>query len=71
MKGSEFVRKIQRLGRDRGIETKLVKSRGKGDHATLYYGERFTIVGGRYELKTGTLHGMLRQLGLTIKDLEE
>jgi mRNA interferase HicA len=71
MNGAEFVRKIKRLGRDRGIETEFRRERGKGDHGTLYFGDRFTIVGDqRKELKTGTFHAMLKQLGLTRDDLE-
>jgi mRNA interferase HicA len=71
MNGAEFVRKIKRLGRDRGVETTFRKERGKGDHGTLYFGDRFTIVGDqRKELKTGTFHGMLKQLGLTRGNLE-
>ncbi len=52
--------KVRRLGRKN-----FVARRG-----TLYYGTRFTIVGNsKDELKTGTLHAMLNQLGLTHDDL--
>jgi len=48
----------------------VVRERGKGSHATLYFGERFTILRDpKDELKSGTLHGMLRQLGITIADI--
>lgn len=72
MKGSELVRLIRKLGRRRGIQVDFQAERGKGSHGTLYYGNRFTIV--RYlkdELKTGTLHAMLKQLGLSLDDLTE
>jgi hypothetical protein len=37
---------------------------------TLYYGEKLTIVRNQKdELKTGTLHAMLTQLGLTLREL--
>jgi mRNA interferase HicA len=67
--GAEFIRRVRRIGRKRGVPVRFVATRGKGDHGTLYYGERRTIVAGRGELKTGTLHGMLRDLGLTLDDL--
>ncbi|MBU4345293.1 MAG: type II toxin-antitoxin system HicA family toxin [Proteobacteria bacterium] len=44
--------------------------RGKGSHGTLFYGEKFTIVRNpKDELKTGTIHAMIEQLGLTLDDL--
>jgi mRNA interferase HicA len=70
MRGSEFIRKVRKLGRRRGINVAFVHERGKGSHGTLYYGGRFTIVRNpKDELKTGTLHGMLTQLGLKLDDL--
>jgi mRNA interferase HicA len=60
------------LGRRRGIAVELEAERGKGSHSTLYFGGRFTIVRNlKDELKTGTLHGMLKQLGITLEDLNE
>jgi len=45
--------------------------RGKGSHGTLYFGSRFAVVRNlKDELKTGTLHAMLKQLGLTLEDIE-
>jgi hypothetical protein len=61
MTGAELIHKVRRLGR----------KRGKGDHGVLWYGERRTFVGGRGPLKTGTLQGMLKALGLTLDDLRE
>lgn len=70
MKGSEFVRRVRRVGRNRGISVELRPERGKGSHATLYFGARFTVVRNlKDELKSGTLHAMLRQLGLSLEDL--
>lgn len=38
----------------------------------LYFGPRFTVLRNpKDELKTGTLHAMLKQLGLTLEDLDE
>ncbi len=48
----------------------IVPERGKGSHGTLYFGDRLTIVRNpKDELKTGTLHAMLAQLGLTRAEL--
>jgi len=70
MTGNEFIRKIRSLGRKRGVTVAFVPERGKGSHGTLYYGEKLTIVRNpKDELKTGTLHAMLTQLGLTLREL--
>ena len=70
MKAGEFVRQVKRLGQERGVDGRWVAHRGKGSHATLYYGSGRTIVQNlKRELPTGTLHAMLRQLGLTVDDL--
>lgn len=70
MKGSEFIRKLKRLGRNRGVSVKLEQRRGKGSHSTLFYGKKFTIIRNvRDELKTGTYKAMLKQLGISEKDL--
>jgi len=70
MTGNEFIRKVQRLGRKNSVRVVFVPRRGKGSHGTLFYGARFTVVRNpKDELKTGTLHAMLAQLGLTLNDL--
>jgi mRNA interferase HicA len=70
MRGNEFVKRLKQLARERGIDVRIDKKRGKGSHVTLYYGDRLTIVRNPSdELKTGTLNAMLRQLGLNRSDL--
>ena len=72
VKGSEFIRKVKKLGKARGVDVSWVAERGKGSHGTLYFGDSHTIVRNKSdELKTGTLHGMLDQLGLNLDDLNE
>ena len=69
MKAAEFVRKVKRLGQARAIPVRFVAHRGKGSHGTLYYGFARTIVQDlKRELPTGTLHAMVKQLGLTMED---
>lgn len=70
MRGAEFVRRVRKLGRRRGVTVTFRKERGKGSHGTLYYGSRFTVVRNlKDELKKGTLHAMVKQLGLKPDDL--
>ena len=70
MTGNEFICKISGLGRKRGVKVAFVPERGKGSHGTLYHGEKLTVVRNpKDELKTGTLHAMLTQLGLRLREL--
>jgi mRNA interferase HicA len=71
VKGSEFIDRVKRIGRDREIEVVWDLARGKGSHGTLFFGHdhRTIVRNTRDELKTGTLHAMLAQLGLTLDDL--
>jgi mRNA interferase HicA len=58
-------------GKGEGITVRLDKKRGKGSHQTLYFGQRKTIIRNpKDELKTGTYHAMLKQLGISEKDLK-
>lgn len=69
-KGSEFIRKVQRLAKERGLASRVDEKRGKGSHVTLYFGDHLTIVRNpKDELKTGTLHAMCKQLGITRDEL--
>jgi mRNA interferase HicA len=70
MKGSELIRRLRRLGRRRGISVEVLAERGKGSHRLLYFGKRLTVIRDpKDEIKTGTLHAMLKQLGLSLEDL--
>ena len=53
------------MAKARGNTVYIDKSRGKGSHITLYYGEKFTVVRNlKDELKTGTYKAMLKQARL-------
>lgn len=70
MTGNEFIRRVRKLGQQKGITVQFTARRGKGSHGTLFYGSRCTMVRNpKDELKKGTLHGMLDQLGLNLDDL--
>ena len=69
MRGNEFIKRVQRLAKDRGLSCRVDASRGKGSHVTLYFGARLTVVRNpKDELKSGTLHAMLKQLGISETD---
>jgi mRNA interferase HicA len=71
MKGTEFLKKIRNLGRREGISVRLESKRGKGSHGTLYYGSRRTVIQDlKKDLPKGTLHAMLDQLGISLKELQ-
>jgi hypothetical protein len=52
VRGSEFVRRIQALGRERGVEVQWTAHRGKGSHG----------------LDKRAYHKMLKQLRLSERD---
>lgn len=71
MTGNEFLRRIARLGRARGLAVHFDRRHGKGSHGTLHYGNRKTILKDlRKEIGTGLLGEMLTQLGLTRQDFD-
>ena len=70
MNGREFITRVRRLARKNGIAVRFDRSRGKGSHGTLYFGDRHTVVKDRRKpLKTGTLRGICRQLDIDPDDL--
>jgi hypothetical protein len=71
VRGNEFVRCIQVLGKQRGVEVVWVAQRGKGSHGLLYYGsEKTTVRNLKDEVDKRAYHNMLKQLGLSRKDFD-
>ena len=67
MTGKEFIRRARRYARKHGLSVDFDPRRGKGSHARLQIGQRFTMV--PYgELKPGTFRNLLRQLGIHQED---
>ena len=67
MTGKEFIRRARRYARKHGLSVDFDPRRGKGSHARLQIGQRFTMV--PYgELKPGTFRSLLRQLGIHQED---
>ena len=70
MTGDEFVKRVRRLGRERGIPVRFEPRKGKGSHGRLYLGDHFTTVKNRRkEISPGLLAAMLRQLRLSREDI--
>jgi mRNA interferase HicA len=70
MRGNEFIRQVQKYAKGSGIAFTWRADRGKGSHGLLTLGDLRTVVRNpKDELKTGTYHAMLKQLGLTEHDL--
>ena len=71
VRGNEFVRCIQALGKQRGVEVRWIAHRGKGSHGLLYYGsEKTTVRNLKDEVDKRAYHKMLKQLCLSQKDFE-
>jgi mRNA interferase HicA len=65
MNGAEFIRRLRAYAKANGLAFKEDPSRGKGDHRMVCIGNRCAPVGDlRKELKTGTVHGLCKQLGV-------
>ena len=70
MTGREFIRRVRRLARKRGLRLALDVSAGKGDHATLYLDGRKTLISDMTgDLRPGTFRAMCRNLGIFPRDL--
>ena len=70
MTGDEFIKRIRRLGRARGVAVRFDSRTGKGSHGRLYFGERFTTLKDRRKgIGEGLRSVMLRQLGLSREDI--
>ena len=71
MTGAELLRRLKALSARRSVPLVFDRKRGKGSHGTLYFGSgRAILPDEKRELKPGTARAILRELGLTPKDLE-
>ena len=69
MNGKQFVRKLKRFGRDRGVEVSLTSERGKGSHQIITYGARRTTIPDlKRDLPRFYVNSLLKQLGIDPAD---
>jgi mRNA interferase HicA len=69
MKPAELLRHLRRLAVRRGLDFAI--SEGKNHTKVMLAGRRSVVGRHPTDLKTGTLHGILRQLGLKPEEIEE
>lgn len=62
-KRDRFIREIRDEAQARGLEVRVSKSKGKGGHATLWVGDRFTTLPSR-EIDPKTASKIRKHLGL-------
>jgi hypothetical protein len=68
MKPNELMRRLQRLAARRGLDLQV--SEGK-NHTKVSLAGRRTVIGRHpVDLKIGTLHGILKQLGLGPEEID-
>lgn len=71
MTGREFLKRLRRLGRIRGVPVRHDGRPGKGSHGRVYYGEAFTTIKDpKKEIGAGLLAKMLADLGLSKDDMK-
>ena len=66
MTGRQFIARVRRWARVRGVEVRFVAAEGPGSHGTLYVGgeRKTTINDRRKEIGRGPLGKMLTDLGI-------
>ena len=69
MKPAELLRRLRRLAAKRGLDLEI--SEGKNHTKVTLAGRRSVMGRHSTDLKTGTLHGILKQLGLGPDEIEE
>jgi hypothetical protein len=70
MTGNELLRRLRRLAGQRGLLFLYEGRPGKGGHGRIYMGDRFTTIPALpHEITPGLLSKILRDLGLTRRDL--
>ena len=69
MNGNEFLKRLKKLAKTKGLVVRIITRSGKGSHIMVYLGEaRTTLKDRTKEIDPGLLSAMLRQLGITKKE---
>jgi mRNA interferase HicA len=72
MTGAEFVRRLRRLGRERGVAVRIDPGHGKGSHGRVFFGRRSTTIPHlKREIGVGLLRALCRQLGIGVDDVRK
>jgi mRNA interferase HicA len=70
MTGNELLRRLRRLARQRRLAFLYEGRPGKGGHGRVYMGDRLTTIPAlTHEITPGLLSKILRDLGLSRRDL--
>ena len=70
MNGRQFIVRVRKWAKNRGIEVRFVASEGPGSHGTLYVGSHKTTVKDRKkEIGKGLLKKMLADLEIEAHEL--
>jgi mRNA interferase HicA len=69
MRPAELLRRLRRLAARRGVD--FAVSQGRSHTKVTLAGRRSVIGRHSADLKTGTLQGILKQLGLRPEDIED
>ena len=71
MVGREFLKRLRRLGKAKGVIVRYDGKPGKGSHGRVYYGTTFTTIKDlKKEIGSGLLSKMLSDLQLAKDDLK-
>ncbi|MGA2594553.1 MAG: hypothetical protein ABSH32_32030 [Bryobacteraceae bacterium] len=70
IKGAEFLRRLEKLAKVRGVRVVYHGGKGKGSHGRVYLGSEYTTLKDpKKELGSGLLSKMCRDLGIKPNDL--
>lgn len=70
MTGRQFLAKVRRWAKARGLEVRFVASEGPGSHGTIYVGDlKTTLKDRKKEIGKGLLAKMQGDLGIEKNDL--
>lgn len=70
MNGNEFLKKVEKVAKAKGLSVRFESGHGKGSHGRLYVGNAFTTLKDRKkEIGPGLLGKMLKDLGLSRNDI--
>jgi len=70
VKGSEFLRRLQRIARRRQLPFQFEAALGKGSHGRVWLADRSTTMKDlKNELGPGLLRALCRDLGIDPKEL--